>query len=141
MSNTVWSLDVNLSTKTATFSSGLADAARNARSSFSEIKAGAADMGGSTSGSMGEARHGVMLLGEEFGVHLPRGLTTFIASLGPVGAAMEAAFPFLAIILGATLLIEHLNKVDEAGKKLAEDQAKVFESATMNLEEAQKKGL
>ncbi len=122
MSNQVWSLSVDLQTKTATFSSGLADAARNARSSFSEIKAGAADMGRSTSGSMGEARHGVMLLGEEFGVHLPRGLTTFIASLGPVGAAMEMAFPFLAILVGATLLLKHLAKLKEEGEKLTGSQ-------------------
>ena len=88
----------------------MSDAARAARGSFDEIKAGAATMGRETSGSMMEARHGVMMLGEEFGIHLPRGLTMFISSLGPVAAAMEAAFPFLAIILGATLLIEHLKE-------------------------------
>src|ERR1700733_7354076 len=148
MAQPVWTLSVDLQAKTAAFTTGLANAAQGARASFGEIRDGAKDMGDgvadasdSVNYSMTEARHGVMMLGEEFGVHLPRGITTFIASLGPVGAAMEAAFPFLAIILGATLLIEHLNKVDEAGKKLAEDQAKVFESATMNLEEAQKKGL
>jgi hypothetical protein len=119
----VWTLSVDLQTKTATFQTGLSDAAKAARYSFGEIKADAAAMSRSTSGSMGEARHGVMLLGEEFGVHLPRGLTTFIASLGPVGAAMEAAFPFLAIIVGATLLLEHLGKLKEAGEKLTASQA------------------
>src|SRR5208282_568136 len=72
--------------------------------------------------SMGEARHSVMMLGEEMGVHLPRGVTTFIASLGPVGAALEAAFPFLAIIVGATQLIEHLTKLREEGDKLGNAQ-------------------
>jgi hypothetical protein len=38
---------------------------------------------------MMEARHGVILLGEEFGIHLPRGVTSFLASIGPVGAAMR----------------------------------------------------
>jgi hypothetical protein len=79
-------------------------------------------MGGEVGYSMTEARHGVMLLGEEFGVHLPRGITSFIASLGPVGAAMEAAFPFLAIIVGATLLLEHLSKVREEGQALTQSQ-------------------
>jgi hypothetical protein len=66
---------------------------------------------------MMEARHGVMLLGEEFGVHLPRGVTSFLASLGPVSGAMQAAFPFLAIAVGATVLIEKLMKIgDEAAK-------------------------
>jgi len=120
----VWVLSVDLQAKTATFQSGMADAARSARGSFGEISTGSNAMGKEVGGSMTEARHGVMMLGEEFGVHLPRGLTTFIASMGPVGAAMEAAFPFLAIILGATLLLEHLAKLREAGVKLTEDQAK-----------------
>ncbi|HWF46587.1 MAG TPA: hypothetical protein VG168_06260, partial [Bryobacteraceae bacterium] len=60
---------------------------------------------------------------EEFGIHLPRGVTMFISSLGPVASAMEAAFPFLAIIVGATILLEHLAKLKEAGEKLTESQA------------------
>jgi hypothetical protein len=122
MSNNVWSLSVDLSTKTAVFTTGLSDAAKAARGSFQEIKSGAREMGRATSGSMMEARHGVMLLGEEFGIRLPRALTTFIASIGPVGAAMEAAFPFLAIIVGATLLLEHLSKLKEAGQQLTNSQ-------------------
>jgi hypothetical protein len=122
MSQPVWTLSVDLQTKTATFTSGLADAAKGARSSFEDIKSGAQEMGATTNVSMTEARHGVMLLGEEFGVHLPRALTSFIASIGPVGAAMEAAFPFLAIIVGATLLLEHLSKLKEEGVKLSESQ-------------------
>lgn len=123
MSQPVWTLSVDLQTKTATFQSGMSDAARAARGSFNDIKSGAGDMARDVSVNMGEARHGVMLLGEEFGVHLPRALTTFIAGLGPIGAAMEAAFPFLAIVVGATLLIEHLAKVREEGEKLTESQA------------------
>jgi hypothetical protein len=72
-----------------------------------------------------------MLLGEEFGVHLPRALTSFIASIGPIGAAMEAAFPFLAVAVGATLLIEHLAKLRAAGLQLTEDQEK-FGTAAQN---------
>jgi hypothetical protein len=128
MAQPVWVLSVDLQTKTATFQSGLSDAAKAARGSFTEIKAGADDMGRATSGSMMEARHGVMLLGEEFGVHLPRGITSFLTSLGPVAAAMEMAFPFLAIAVGATLLIEHLNKIHEA-EKAANTQAAMGTSA------------
>src|SRR6202050_2794446 len=124
MAQTVWTLSVDLQTKTATFQTGMAGAGKAARVSFIEIKSGASEMGRATGGSMMEARHGVMLLGEEFGVPLPRALTSFIASIGPVGAAMEAAFPFLAIAVGATLLIEHLVKLHEEGEKLTEDQVK-----------------
>jgi hypothetical protein len=122
MAQPVWSLSVDLTTKTATFQSGLADAAKNARGAFADIKSGAGEMGSAVGYSTGEARHSVMMLGEEFGVHLPRALTTFIAGLGPIGPALEAAFPFLAIALGATLLIEHLVKMREAGQKLTADQ-------------------
>lgn len=122
--NPVWVLSVDLQTKTATFQSGLADAAKSARGAFTEIKGGSKEMGEAVSGNMMEARHGVILLGEEFGLHLPRGVTSFLASIGPVGAAMEAAFPFLAIAVGATILIEHLMKMHEAGEKLTEDQGK-----------------
>ena len=89
---------------------------------------GVAEASGRTEYSMMGARHGVMMLGEEFGVHLPRGITAFIVSLGPVGAAMEAAFPFLAIILGATLLIEHLSKLHDEANKLADSQAGMAET-------------
>jgi hypothetical protein len=122
MSTPVWTLSVDLQAKTATFQSGMSDAAKAARGSFQEIKQDANEMGRATGGSMMEARHGVMLLGEEFGVHLPRALTSFIASIGPIGAAMEAAFPFLAIIVGATLLLEHLSKLKEKGEALTASQ-------------------
>jgi hypothetical protein len=122
MAQPVWVLSVDLQAKTATFASGMGDAAKGARASFQDIKEGAKDMASSTNYSMMEARHGVMLIGEEFGFHLPRALTSFIASLGPVGAAMEAAFPFLAIIVGATLLLEHLHKLKEEGDKLTDAQ-------------------
>jgi hypothetical protein len=127
----VWVLSVDLQTKTATFQSGLGEAARSARGAFSDIKSGSQEMGSAVSGHMMEARHGVMLLGEEFGVHLPRGVTTFLASIGPVGAAMEAAFPFLAIAVGATLLLEHLAKLRSEGEELTQEQVK-FGTAIQN---------
>jgi hypothetical protein len=121
----------------------MSDAAKAARGAFNDVKAGADEMASGvenasarTEYSMTEARHGVMMLGEEFGVHLPRGLTTFIASLGPIGAAMEAAFPFLAIILGATLLIEHLVKVGEAAEKAAEAGHKLDDDMTLGVNHA-----
>jgi hypothetical protein len=122
------------------------EAANAARGSFKDIKQNADEMGEGVRGATGkveysmmEARHGVMMLGETFGVHLPRGLTTFIASLGPVGAAMEAAFPFLAIILGATLLIEHLTKIGEAAEKAADAGHKLDDDLAMGLNKARER--
>ncbi len=131
MAQPVWVLSVDLQAKTATFQTGMSDAARSARGAFNEIGGSAEQGGRRVGGGMMEARHSIMLLGEEFGIHIPRALATFIASLGPVGAALDAAFPFLAVIVGATLLIEHLNKMREAGQKLTEDQIR-FGNATEN---------
>src|SRR5579859_6402108 len=125
MAQPVWVLSVDLQTKTATFQSGMADAAKAARGSFNEIKEGAGSMASETGYSMMEARHGVMLLGEEFGIHLPRAITSFISSIGPVGEAMEAAFPYLAIIVGATLLIQHLIKIHEEAEKAVAAQGQL----------------
>lgn len=122
MAQPVWVLSVDLQTKTATFQSGMAEAAKSARGSFQEIKEGASTMGRETGRSMRETRESVVLLGEEFGVHLPRALTSFIASLGPIGAAMEAAFPFIAIVAGAVILLEHLEKLRKEGQELTQAQ-------------------
>ena len=132
MAQPVWVLSVDLQTKTATFQSGMADAAKSARSAFTDIKSGASEMGGAVGGATGSARQAVMLLGDEFGIHLPRGLTTFIASVGPLGAAMEAAFPFVAIALGVTLLLQHLSELRAAGVKLSDDQIR-FGTVAQNV--------
>lgn len=131
MAAPVWLLSVDLQAKTATFTTGLSDAAKSARGSFNEIKEGATEAGAETGYSMMEARHSVMMLGEEFGIRLPRALSSFIAGLGPLGPALEAAFPFLAIAGLATILIEHLVKMHEAGEKLTADQIN-FGTAAQN---------
>jgi hypothetical protein len=71
-----------------------------------------------------EARGGMMLFDDLVGVKLPRHVTSFISSLGPVAAAMELAFPFLAIAVAASVLIEHLTKLKETAEKLDTDTAK-----------------
>jgi hypothetical protein len=94
-----------------------------ARSQLDQFGNSAQQAGEKASYSMMEARHSVMLLGEGFGVHLPRAVSSFIASIGPVGAALEAAFPFLAIAVGAAILIKHLISLREEAEKLAKAQS------------------
>lgn len=72
MAAPVWVLSVDLQTKTATFTSGMADAAKSARGAFSEIRDGAGKMGREVGGSMKDARDSVQFLAEGFGVQLPR---------------------------------------------------------------------
>lgn len=114
----VGTLTVDLVANTAQFSGDLGKASSDAQA----FGAAAESAGAKADYSMMEARHGVMLVGEEFGVHLPRALTSFIASIGPIGEALAVAFPFLAIAVGATLLIEHLTKLHEEAEKLVQSQ-------------------
>jgi hypothetical protein len=102
----------------------MAEAAKSARGSFNEIKSGAGEMGGHVSSNMFASRHAIMAVTESLGVQMPRAITALLVHIGPLGAALEAAFPFAAIALGAVLLIEHLAKLKEEGIKLTEDQMK-----------------
>ena len=81
-------------------------------------------MGREMGTNMFAARHALMSVSEMFGGTLPRAITAFIADIGPVGATLEAAFPFAALALGAFLLLEHLTKLREAGLQLTQDQIK-----------------
>ncbi len=59
--------------------------------------------------SVGEARGEAMLLGEAFGVHLPRHVNSFIATLPGVGEALSAAFAATAVLF----IIEAIVKLTE----------------------------
>lgn len=131
MAQPVWILSVDLQTKTATFQSGLADAARSARGAFSDIKSGSDEMGGHIGSNMFASRHAIMAVSEAFGVQMPRAITALITHIGPLGAALESAFPFAAIALGAVLVIEKLAEIKEKGFELTEDQIK-FGTAAQN---------
>jgi hypothetical protein len=72
----------------------------------------------------GEARAGAMLLNEELGTHLPRHLTSLIATLPGVGAAFAAALPVIAVVVLITKiieLVEHVEKAGEAAHKAANE--------------------
>ena len=139
MTQPVWKLSVDVEAKTATFKGDMGEAAKTARKSFTDIEHGAAGMAQSTRMSMTDAREGVMLLGEQFGIRLPRALTTFLAELGPVAGAIDAAFPFIAVAALAGILIEKLVKLHEAGIKLTEDQIKFGSAAQGAFNDLDKK--
>jgi hypothetical protein len=61
--------------------------------------------------SMKEARGEVRLLGEEFGVHLPRHVSNFLAELPGVGPAMATAFSATAILFVAQALAQATDKL------------------------------
>jgi hypothetical protein len=61
--------------------------------------------------SMQEARGEVRLLGEEFGIRLPRHVSNFVAQLPGVGEAMSAAFSATAVLYLAGALVQATEKV------------------------------
>ena len=66
MAQPVWVLSVDLQTRTATFQSGMADAAKSARGAFSDIKSGSSEMSGHVGGNMFATRHAVMAVSEAY---------------------------------------------------------------------------
>lgn len=61
--------------------------------------------------SLYQARGEAELLGEQFGIHLPRHVQSFIAELPGVGAAMSAAFSATAVLFLVQALVEGTEKL------------------------------
>lgn len=127
----VSTLTVDLVARTASFEGPLGKAAETGKRSAKDIQDSFNKM------DMGEARGGIMVLGEEIGIHLPRHVQAFIATLPGVGAAMSAAFPVLAVIAIAVAIGEAANKLmkfkEEAQKiALAQTELKTAVSNTFN---------
>ena len=74
--------------------------------------------------SFSDARGGVMVLGEEIGVHLPRHVQAFVAKLPGVASAMSAAFSTIAVFAIGKALFEAGEKIYEFAKKNEEAAAK-----------------
>lgn len=94
----------------------LALAAAAARVEHDQLKNslnGASGAAEQTRASMEHARGEAMLLGEEFGIHLPRHVTSFLATLPGVSGALSAAFE-------ATAILFIIQAIVEAGQKLGE---------------------
>jgi hypothetical protein len=71
------------------------------------------EMAGRTETSTRGAREAIRGLGEEIGVHMPRFVSSWLASLGPVSGVMSAAFAPIAVIG----LVEVLGKIPGALEK------------------------
>jgi hypothetical protein len=91
---------------------------------------------------MTEARGGIMVLGEEIGVHLPRHVQAFVATLPGVGAAMAAAFPLLAVVaIGKAVfeVVEKFQKMGEEAKQAGLDQVSLGTSINKTFDSMDEK--
>jgi hypothetical protein len=118
----IGTLRINLVTNTASFNGPLDKATQQARNAAQSIQRGFNEI------DLSEARGGIIVLGEEIGIHLPRHVQSFIATLPGVGAAMSAAFPVLAVIAIGVAIVEaaeKLAKFREEAEKAVNDQTKL----------------
>jgi hypothetical protein len=104
----VGSLQVNVEANTATFVGDLGKAS-DAAEGFA----------GRTRGSMMESREAIRLVGEEVGVHLPRGLTNLISGIGPVGTAFSAMLPLAGVVAAVKILADLVQKQHETAEAAA----------------------
>lgn len=91
------------------------------KNSLGQAKEGAEKAGG----SMMEARHSVMILGEELGIKIPRAVASMIASFGPLTGLLTIAFP----ILGVLALLAAIGKAIELQEKHAAAMRKAAQDA------------
>lgn len=91
----------------------LQDVGSKAEASFAPVGDAAEEAGERVSSSMGEARGEVALLGEEFGIRLPRHVRTFVAELPGVQGALSAAFGATAVLFLAQALVQGSEKLSQ----------------------------
>ncbi len=86
-----------------------------------------------------EAKHAIRGMGEEIGIHMPRFVSTFLADIPQVGAALASAFSVVAVIgiveIIATQLPEAFHKLEGAITGWDETAKKAYDHF---LEENQK---
>lgn len=93
----------------ANFSAAVAETNKQ----LDKLGAGAKSAGGIVKKEMNEARGTIMVLGEEIGVHLPRHVQKFVASMPGVATAMSAAFDAVAVFAIGAAIVEITKKVYE----------------------------
>jgi hypothetical protein len=126
----VWVLSVDLQTKTATFQSGMADAARSARTAFTDIKQSAGEMGRETTTSVGNVRAALGLFDNTIRGNHAAAMADLIREFSHTSIVM-AALPFAAVAGGLLLLgglvvagAEKLREWREEQQRLADESMK-----------------
>jgi hypothetical protein len=119
--NTIGEVNINLRMNLANFRKDVKDGT-------SAAGEGARQLGESMGSGTREARESLRLLSEEVGIHIPRGLQTFIATLPGVGTALNAAFSSVAVLAIIELIVKVAEKVGELRKKAEEFQKAIKES-------------
>ncbi len=85
--------------------------------------------------SIGEARGQAALLGEAFGIHLPRHVRSFVAELPGVGEALQSAFAATAVLFLVEALVKGTEKLTEfiSSVFIFTDSMRAADAATIAL--------
>jgi len=107
---------IRLQANTAEFSSSL----EKVKHELAGLKGGADTAGHAVVNDMTKSRESVVLLGEEFGVKMPRALSMLISRLPGVAAAMEIAFPIVGIVAVIAIISKLALEYDNLQQKIRE---------------------
>jgi hypothetical protein len=100
---TIGEVNINLRMNLAQFSKDVQDG-NNAAAN------GAKQLGRSMGEGTHQARESLRLISEELGVHIPRGLQSFITEIPGVGVALNAAFSSVAVLALIELVVKALRR-------------------------------
>jgi hypothetical protein len=132
VSTTIGEVNINLRLSTAQFKTDVRNGSSEARNATKKMKEDIAD-------DTGEAKASLALLGEEFGIKIPRHIRAFITELPGVAPALDAAFNSVAVVALIGVIVEAAQKVKEfwesLGKLSAEEQA-LLDKATKGAKDA-----
>lgn len=139
MAQPVWVLSVDLQTKTATFQSGMADAAKSARSAFTSISSDSAQMAGDMSKHTTDVYHSLGLLDNTLRGDHRRAFVDLIRMYQD-SAVVMGALPFAAtaggILLVAGAAVWAAQKIHDwnaAQEKLGDDFTRLQTAGDMAL--------
>jgi hypothetical protein len=125
----VWVLSVDLKTKTAAFATGMADAARSAKSAFADIKQSAKEGGEGVQKSAINAQSALGVLTNALRGDVESALADVIREMSHTSVVM-AAMPFAAAAGGALLLVGVATEVAAKIKEWREAQEKLTAEQT-----------
>jgi uncharacterized protein YdcH (DUF465 family) len=129
MAQPVWVLSVDLQAKTATFQTGLADAARSARDSFKQVNQGASEMGESVGRGSLDVRHALGLVDNTIrGAH-SMAMVDLIRMFKD-SALVMGALPFAMTAAGFALVAEAVVKGVQAYEEYKQAQEKLKDDST-----------
>jgi len=129
IANPVWVLSVDLQTKTASFQSGLADAAKSARGAFADIKSSSKEGGEAVSKSAINAQQALGVLTNALRGDTENAFADIIREMSHTSVVM-AALPFAAAAGGALLLVNTAIEVATKIREWREAQEKLTAEQT-----------